>query len=220
MGQVILDVLTPFQKEVINEFASDKNLREHFYLGGGTALSAFYLRHRYSDDLDFFNFGVFDRNVIMYFINKVCKNLKVEAHITKKDTVILFELSRGKERLKVDFLDFPYLQIGRIKLKNNIRIDSLRDIGANKIMTINLQPTVKDYVDLYFIIQERYTIWDLLYAVESKYALQLDLLSLGEDFLEAQKFTYLPRMIKPLDLNKLKEFYLDLARKLGKKVSK
>lgn len=45
---------TPFQKLVFDKISQEKSLRETFYFGCGTALSVFYLNHRYSVDLDFF----------------------------------------------------------------------------------------------------------------------------------------------------------------------
>lgn len=62
---------TPFQKIVFNKISQDKSLRETFYFGGGTALSVFYLNHRYSDDLDFFSEKEFDKNVVIKFINSL-----------------------------------------------------------------------------------------------------------------------------------------------------
>ena len=48
------NVLSPFQSHIL-ELLRDRGLFERGYcLSGGTALSEFYLRHRYSDDLDFF----------------------------------------------------------------------------------------------------------------------------------------------------------------------
>jgi Nucleotidyl transferase AbiEii toxin, Type IV TA system len=44
-------ILTPLQNSFLAEFF---HLAQDFYLTGGTALSAFYLRHRYSVDLDLF----------------------------------------------------------------------------------------------------------------------------------------------------------------------
>jgi hypothetical protein len=48
-----MEILTEGQKAVIRPIARSL-LRQEFFLTGGTALSAFYLQHRYSDDLDFF----------------------------------------------------------------------------------------------------------------------------------------------------------------------
>src|SRR3990167_3026741 len=48
------DILTPLQKTCLTTLFSDAWFRRYFYLTGGTALAAFYLYHRLSDDLDFF----------------------------------------------------------------------------------------------------------------------------------------------------------------------
>jgi hypothetical protein len=44
-------ILTPIQSNFLIEFF---HLTQEFYLTGGTALSAFYLQHRFSEDLDLF----------------------------------------------------------------------------------------------------------------------------------------------------------------------
>lgn len=49
-----MDILTPFQKQLLKAIA-DSALSPNFYLTGGTALAAFYLQHRFSEDLDFFS---------------------------------------------------------------------------------------------------------------------------------------------------------------------
>lgn len=48
-----MKILTPLQEEFIYTF-SKSPLKNRFFLTGGTALAAFYLEHRYSDDMDFF----------------------------------------------------------------------------------------------------------------------------------------------------------------------
>lgn len=54
------NILTPFQKEALQELFESYRELESFYLTGGTALAAFYLHHRYSEDLDLFTQGEFD----------------------------------------------------------------------------------------------------------------------------------------------------------------
>lgn len=44
-------ILTPAQRRVIAAVAGEPNLQP-FYLSGGTALAAYHLRHRLSDDLE------------------------------------------------------------------------------------------------------------------------------------------------------------------------
>ena len=49
----VMKVLTPLQENFIHLF-SETTLKDTFFLTGGTALSAFYLQHRISEDMDFF----------------------------------------------------------------------------------------------------------------------------------------------------------------------
>ena len=60
----------------------------------------------------------------------------------------------------------------------------------------------------------------MINAVSVKFKLQLDLISLGEDFLKVQKFQYLPKMIRPLTLDELKDFFTKKAHQLGEKILK
>ena len=53
-------ILTPAQQQFLTLFAQSSPLAKQFYLTGGTALAAFYLQHRYSEDLDFFSDQEFD----------------------------------------------------------------------------------------------------------------------------------------------------------------
>ena len=48
------DILNEEQKNFLAFAATEPYLRENYYLTGGTPLTAFYLQHRYSEDLNFF----------------------------------------------------------------------------------------------------------------------------------------------------------------------
>ena len=149
------------------------------------------------------------------FINSLSIQLGTSVKMTRKETVMWFELSKGKETLKVDFLNFPYPRINKGLIYQGVDIDGPKDIGANKLLLLNLTEEPKDYVDLYFILKEKYSIWDLLETAKAKFKLDLDLISLGEDFLDAEKIKFLPLMIKPLTLDELKSFFKLQATKLG-----
>lgn len=51
------EILTPLHKRVLDALFAEEAFAGAFYLTGGTALAAFYLKHRHSDDLDFFTNG-------------------------------------------------------------------------------------------------------------------------------------------------------------------
>ncbi|PIU37278.1 hypothetical protein CO005_00535 [Candidatus Roizmanbacteria bacterium CG_4_8_14_3_um_filter_34_9] len=209
---------TPFQKIVFDKISQEKTLSKIFYFGGGTALSVFYLNHRYSVDLDFFSEKEFDKNIIIKFINLIASELKTSVKMTKKEMVMWFELQKGEETLKVDFLNFPYPRVDKNLIYQGIEIDSPKDIGANKLLLLNLTEEPKDYVDLYFILKEKCSIWDLIEIVRVKFKLELDLISLGGDFMNAEKIKFLPQMLKPLTIEELKTFFKLQAKKLGTKV--
>lgn len=48
-------ILTPQQIKFLQLMGAHKEFPKLFYLTGRTALAAYYLRHRYSEDLDFFS---------------------------------------------------------------------------------------------------------------------------------------------------------------------
>ena len=56
-------ILKPWQKKVITLVDGEQKMAG-FYLTGGTALAAYYLRHRLSDDLDFF---VSKKRIVFFF---------------------------------------------------------------------------------------------------------------------------------------------------------
>lgn len=78
---------------------------------------------------------------------------------------------------------------------------------------------VKDFVDLYFLLQ-KFTIWDLMRGTEVKFRLKTDPFLVGIDCLKAESFEDLPKMLVPLKLLELKDFYRGLAKELGMKVVK
>lgn len=218
MGQKI--TFDPIQRIIFEQFAHHKNLPKKFYFTGGTALSAVYLHHRISEDMDFFSEKDFDNEPIIEFIRHISDLLGMEYKVTLRERVRIFEfLKRNKFIIKVDFGFYPHSRLKKGKRVEGVSVDSLSDIGANKIMTILQRSEIKDFVDLYFLLQE-FTVWDLLHFVKVKFRMEVDTVWLAAGFLKAKKFDSLPRMLVPLNLQDLKNFYKDLAIKLGKRVVK
>lgn len=208
---------TPLQKLVFDRFSQNQVLREKFYFTGGTALSVFYLNHRESEDLDFFSVENYNDEPIIEFIKNISSDLKTTSKITKIEHTRIFELEKNKKRvIKIDFAYYPYPRLEKGKAYQNVSIDSLRDIGTNKLQTIIQRTEVKDFVDLYFLLKE-FTIWDLMYAVEKKFRLEMDLLLISVLFSKVEDFNYLPKMLTPLTLPDLKKFFLDKAKEVAKK---
>lgn len=121
--------------------------------------------------------------------------------------------------IKVDFAYYPYKRIKKGIKINGVTVDSMCDIATNKLHTITSRTEVKDFVDLYFLLKE-FSLWDLLYEVEHKFGMELDLVWLASDFLKVNQFKYLPKMLIPLELKELKKFYKDLTKTVGMRVVK
>lgn len=210
---------TPIQKKIFELFAKEDKLSKQFYFTGGTALSVFYFQHRFSEDLDFFSSENFEEIPVIEFMRKVSLSLHRNYRYTKRDPARIFEFAKGEKLLiKVDFVHYAFPRIEKGKELMGVSIDSLRDIGANKLLTINQRTDIKDFVDLYFLLKE-FTVWDLIYACEKKFRMEIDIILLGLDFLKIDDFQTLPQMIVPLTLNQLKKFFRKMAKEIGRKVT-
>ena len=209
-------LFTKEQKEILAGLSQSSYIRENFYLTGGTALAEFYLHHRYSDDLDFFSTKKFENQVILTLMSDLSREYQFNFQSRSIETVYLFNLTyKNKRQLKIDFAYYPYPQIEEGANYSGIKIDSLHDIAINKLLTVNQRTNVKDFVDLYFLLQKQFTIWDLMYGVEEKFKMKTELLLLAQDLLKVESFDFLPRMITPLNLGDLQKFFRKSAKKIG-----
>ncbi len=208
--------LTEEQQIIFREVGKNEYTRQHFYFSGGTALSAFYLNHRYSEDLDFFSKEKFDNQVIFTLMEEWSRRHHFHTQSRMFEVVYKFDLVFPHDTpLKVDFSYYPYKQLEPGTTVESVKIDSLLDIAVNKVVTVSQRTEVKDFVDLYFLLQ-KFSIWDLLQGAKVKFGLDIEPFLLAADFLKIDDFTYLPRMTEPLTLEEIKSFYRQRATDLGK----
>ncbi len=205
------------QEIILDEVAKEEYLSSNFYFTGGTALSSFYLHHRYSDDLDFFSLQKIDEQSILALVNKWSKIHDFTFESRFVDVVYGFGLNfKNDQSLKLDFAYYPYKQVEITKTQGNIQIDSLTDIAINKLLVISQRTDVKDFVDLYYLLQE-FSLWDLREGVKQKFNVETEPLLLAADFLKVEDFDFLPKMIKKLDISELKSFFRKKAEEIGRK---
>ena len=210
---------TPLQKKIFDKVSEDPVLSKQFYFTGGTALSAFYLHHRESEDLDFFSETDFEDARIETLMKNVSMSFNTTYRFTRKGGVRIFEfVKKDKLLIKIDFNHYPYKRLEKGKRYQGMAIDSLRDIAANKLITTNQRNDVKDFVDLYFLLKD-FTIWDLMYGVQKKFRMELDMVLIASDFTKVEQFDFLPKMLVPLKLSDLKEFFKQKAIELAKRVT-
>ena len=149
-------ILTSYQTDILTRFF-DNPLTANFFLTGGTALSAFYFVHRESRDLDLFCVDAFDMEAIIGHIRAIADKLGalVSIKITTQmyQEIYLTHPASGWQQ-RIDVVREQPIHVGEIISIDGIRVDSLENIGSNKILTLFGRLEPKDYVDFYVIIQK------------------------------------------------------------------
>ncbi|MBI5122630.1 nucleotidyl transferase AbiEii/AbiGii toxin family protein [Candidatus Roizmanbacteria bacterium] len=216
-------IFSQFQIKVLADFKKSY-LTKKFYLSGGTALAEFYLHHRLSEDLDFFTQEELNIDGLKKFINTVSQKIPVKKIEFQHGYGLytFFITTKIGEKHKIDFGQYPFGPIEKLKNFNGLLVEGLFDIAVNKAQTIAFRPRLRDFIDLYFIIKQKpeWTFQELLKKSFEKFEMQADALQVGQNLLEVEKQIDMPIMIKKIDMNKVKEFFFREAQKLENKIFK
>ena len=206
--------LTALQLAVLEQFfATDAGQR--FFLTGGTALAAFYLHHRQSVDLDLFTLDDFALREASLLIPRLAKDIGCQigrARTSEHFMQFLLEPENGSP-LQVDLIRDFGPQYGQHTTVGDIVVDSLENIGANKLTAILGRTEAKDFVDLYFILDVGYDIDDLLAKAGEK-DLGLQPFFMAGSLLQVRHLHTLPVTTPPLALADLQAFITALADRL------
>jgi predicted nucleotidyltransferase component of viral defense system len=147
------ELLTPFQKKVLKAF-TDIEESKAFYLTGGTALSAYYLSHRLSEDFDLFTseeplISITARKFKAALDTLGIKVQEVRSFSTFWEAVA----SSGHEHFKVQLAyDSPFL-LAEIEERDGLRVHSFEDIAAGKLLALYGRAEERDFIDIYCIVR-------------------------------------------------------------------
>ncbi len=214
MGKI--QILTKDQQAFLHLVTKNEYLGKRFYFTGGTALSAYYLHHRYSDDLDFFSEQEIETDILFPILTDWSKELGFT--ITTRFIEVVYRCVLTFPSgipMKVDFSYYPYRRLQPSKVTHGIALDSRFDIAVNKLITLSQRQDVKDFVDSYFLWKKE-ALYDLIAGMEQKFHIPYDPFLFAEDLLVVEDFTELPRMVTPLALDDLKQFFRQKAKRLAK----
>ena len=201
------EILTSLQRTVLDAIFAEEMFARSFYLTGGTALAAFYVFHRYSDDLD-----LFTNDQSLELVWPTLQRLLPRLGLTVESRTPQFIRLRHPEGLRVDVVDDVPFRVGIPVRQGQWLIDSLDNLTLNKVAAIQGRLDVKDYVDLYLLLKDhpqRILTW-LAQAKQKDASIEPFLWSrlIGD----VETFRVLPRMIVPLQLEELVAFYRTLRR--------
>jgi hypothetical protein len=165
------DHLYPFQDRVMKVFT---RVETGFYLTGGTAASRGYLKHRFSDDLDFFvndddQFGLWVERVIQALSqsqNWTCEVLMKEERFARLNII------ENKLFLKLEFVNDVPARVGKVQDHPVLgRLDSAENILANKVTALLDREEPKDLADIWgFCFQMNLSLQDAITNAQSKAA--------------------------------------------------
>ncbi len=141
------EILSPKQQELLPLI---RQFNREYYLAGGTSV-ALHIGHRRSIDYDLFKFTTLNHS----------KNLKkiVESgmnYAVTRRTPDQMNVSVGD--VKLTFLEYPFHIATGSKFENIIKIPDLIDLAAMKAYALGRRSKWKDYVDLYFILKNYFSI--------------------------------------------------------------
>ena len=213
-----MSILTENQKNILSLISKEKNIVDHFYLSGGTALAEVYLHHRLSEDLDFFSETEFHSQAISVFFKKIQKEAGiVSVEYQQSFNRNLFFLTLKDGVIKTEFTYYPFTRVEKGQKIGNLDVDSLLDIAINKIFTIYQQPRSRDFIDLYLILQKEknWTLDDLVKKTHIKFDNYIDPLQLSAQFVKVDILKDYPKMIIQIPEKEWQEFFINEAKKLS-----
>jgi len=185
------------------------------YLAGGTAL-ALILGHRESIDLDWFSPSSFDSEILA----RQLSNMRpFEVNEASKGT-----LHGILENVRVTWLYYPNPLLDHLITSSempNLKLASLKDIGVMKLAALSHRGSAKDFVDLYRIRQEGLEFENLLKLMPIKFPeAKINYYHIVKSFsyFDDAELEPLPKMLIPLNWEKLKHFFLEEQARLLKKI--
>lgn len=147
------------QKEILSEKQKQllpflKKFKRNYYLVGGTAI-ALNIGHRKSIDFDLFTYAPINKKKISNEISKL--NLVVHP--------LYFDVDQQHfliNEVKCTFLYYPYPIEHPEYFLDVISLPSLLDLAAMKAFALGRRSKWKDYVDMYFILKEYYSMEQII----------------------------------------------------------
>jgi predicted nucleotidyltransferase component of viral defense system len=207
--------LSAWQHQAIERLAGLPIAREVVF-GGGAALTALYLHHRTSEDLDFF----LERELEAGEVPAIAKSLvgtggKIEIEVVGPRTSIVLH-KRARPIGRIDFAYYPFEPVGKRRSWRGLTVESLEDMTVNKLQAVLTRNQPRDFVDLYFLLREGplRDVERVLDLVRAKFDVGPHRLGLAARLLLVREARELPKMLRPVSLPELTSFFEKQAQTL------
>lgn len=213
-------ILHPHQIKLLKLFFSTP-FGKPFFLTGGTALAAFYLAHRESQDLDLFSLEPFDTLTLRIAMEEIAKQTgsKMTLHLRSQTYNEIF-LENKKEgwQQKIDIVQEQPIHFGDFSHIDTVVVDSLINIATNKLLAVYGRLEAKDYIDLYAIFSQTDFSFEEIFTLAKKKDSGLSEFYFANAIADADQFEVLPKMKIPFDTKRFQKFYKELSEKMLLKI--
>jgi hypothetical protein len=183
-----------------------KSFNRSFYMAGGTAI-ALHLGHRRSIDFDLFTMS----NLVKHRIKS--KLLQIPFR-----QIPIFEdydqLDLQINTVKITYFSYPYPIMHPVKVESIITIPSLLSLASMKAFALGRRAKWKDFVDMYFILHNHFSIAEISRECEKTFKGQFSEKLFRQqlafhkdiDFTEPVEF-----LGEPIPDNTIKDFLIEKA---------
>lgn len=127
-----------------------RQFKSEYYLVGGTAI-ALHIGHRRSVDFDLFKFAQINHKRNLERISVTPFQYMVTHRVTEQMNLIVNDV-------KVTFFQYPFSIDASEKFEDIFKMPSLLQLAAMKAYALGRRSKWKDYVDLYFLLSDYFTI--------------------------------------------------------------
>ncbi|MBL8719892.1 MAG: nucleotidyl transferase AbiEii/AbiGii toxin family protein [Myxococcales bacterium] len=212
--------LTPLQQDLVRAFFA---LDSELFLTGGAALAGYWLGHRTTDDLDLFGLPTADADQAVRTLGAAARSVGAESSLVQASPDFRRLLvRRGAETCKVDIVvdRAPAVEADK-EVVDGVRLDSRREIAANKVCALVSRAEIRDLVDLQALLSSGCSLDDALAdaaikdggAEPATLAWILSQLSIGPD-------AKLPGDVRPEALLAFRDDLVGRLRKLAAAVAR
>jgi len=181
-----------------------------YYLAGGTAL-ALHLGHRTSIDLDFFTESKVEEITIVDHLRAV-GNLRLDQ--MGEGTIV-----GNLDSVRISFFAYPFRLLDPLTEWNVLNVASIRDISLMKMVAIFQRGSIKDFIDMFFIVREFKPIDVLIQELSIKYVgVQFNTNHILRSlcyFEDAEKEP-MPSMLAACDWKEVKEYFINEVKRLSR----
>ena len=145
-------------KEILNDKQLEllpimAGFRREYYLVGGTAI-ALYIGHRRSIDFDMFKASAINHKKNLDKLTAAGFHSTITRRVEEQMNLIVNEV-------KVTFFQYPFPVQATEKFESYFRLPSLLQLAAMKAYALGRRSKWKDYVDLYFLLKEHFSIEEI-----------------------------------------------------------